>query len=378
MDYNHRFGSRGGGRGGRGGKGGLVRLREDDDEDHLGGEDISENKRKMSVCPPCGKEVRNGMKGVKCDKCEEWHHDKCIDIIGAEYKLIKKRNITWMCNECLHTRASPVKATGSLEKHLATIADSLTKVLDRLDNIEGRAAGPTEEVVDEMVTSRVDEAMEEAMRKLKNEKNLIVVNIPESEKETPKEREKDDKHKMEILLRKILPDAEKEDLKISEQFRLGEKNKSKRPRMIKVQMDKTATKSKILKGYYKAINYREGKEVPQSDRIYFNRDQTKKERETDIKMKGELLRRRAEGEKDLVIRGGRIITDEGRDDMVRQRGNRGQFLDRNAPDKRNEKGEGAGYDRPHIDRGTSDPNTEKSQGDRDNKEKQENRGSRDH
>ena len=123
MEYNRSFGSRGGGRGG------LVRLREDDDEDNSGGEVISDNKRKMAVCPPCGKEVRNGMKGVKCDKCEEWHHDKCIDINGTEYKLIKKRNISWICNECLHTRASPVKATGSLEKHLAIIADSLTKVL---------------------------------------------------------------------------------------------------------------------------------------------------------------------------------------------------------------------------------------------------------
>ena len=75
MDYNNRFGARGGERGGRGGKGGLVRLREED-EDNSGGEDISDNKRKKAVCPPCGKEVRHGTKGVKFDKCEEWHHDK--------------------------------------------------------------------------------------------------------------------------------------------------------------------------------------------------------------------------------------------------------------------------------------------------------------
>ena len=103
------------------------------------------------------------MKAVNCNNCGEWHHDKCIDITGRDYALIKSRNITWRCKLCINKRTSPEKAayTG-LERQLATIADTL----DRINSIEGRTAGPSEEVVEELVTSKVDEAMEEAMRKL--------------------------------------------------------------------------------------------------------------------------------------------------------------------------------------------------------------------
>ena len=299
------------------------------------------------------------MKAVNCETCGEWHHDKCIDITGSNFVLIKRKNITWKCNVCIENRNSPVKAVGTgLERQLASIADTLVKVLDRIEGLEAKATGTTEEVVEEMVTSKVDEAMEEAIRKIKNEKNLSVVNIPESTKESPKDREKDDREKMEVLLKKILPEVEKDDLKISDQFRLGEKTKSKRPRLIKLQMDNTSTKNKILKEYYTAINMREGKDVPLNDRIFINKDQTKKERETGIKMKEELHRRRVEGEKDIVIRGGRIITDEGRDD---RRGHRGQFKDKNVTENKNEGRDDAVFEGAKGDRRKIDPTKEVSQ-----------------
>ena len=328
------------------------------------------------MCPHCNKEVREGMKAVSCESCGEWYHDKCIDLTGRDYTLIKRRNITWRCNSCINKKISPGKASDvnagtGLERQLASIAATMTNLLDRMDSIEGRTAGPTKEVVEEMVSSKVDEAMEEAMRKIRNEKNLIVVNIPESAKDSPKDREKEDRDKMEVLLRKILPEAEKDELKISDQFRLGERNKSKRPRLIKLQMEKTSTKSKILKEYYNVINRKEGREIPLNDRVFFNKDQTKKERETDIKMKEELHRRREEGEKDLVIRGGRIIKDEGRDVMNKGRGNRGQFKDRNTTEKKNEEREEAGIRGDHSEKGNRDRTREKPQGERDSRKENE-------
>ena len=75
---------------------------------------VLDNKRTKSICLHCTTKVRDGMKAVS----GEWHHDKCIDITGSNFALIKRRNITWKCNVCIDT----VKAVGTgLERELAFI-----------------------------------------------------------------------------------------------------------------------------------------------------------------------------------------------------------------------------------------------------------------
>ena len=161
-------------------------------------------------------------------------------------------------------------------------------------------------VVEEKVDLKVDDAMEEAMMKLRKEKNLIFVNIPESEKGNSRERAKEDKEKVIKLLKNVIPEADEEELKINETYRLGEISRNK-PRMLKVEVDRSSTRSLILRDYYKTLNRKEGKDKPLAERIFINKDYTKKERNFNLEQREELAKRRAAGETDVYIKKGKFI-----------------------------------------------------------------------
>ena len=76
-----------------------------------------------------------------------------------------------------------------------------------------------------------------------------------------------------------------------------------------------------------------------------------------------------EGEKDIVIRGGRIITDEGRDD---RRGHRGQFKDKNINEKNNEGRNDVVFEGAKGDRRKREPIKEVSQEEREKRMNQDN------
>ena len=111
--------------------------------------------------------------------------------------------------------------------------------------------------------------------------------------------------KIKEVVKKAVPD---EEIKIKKSFRLGKVNAGSRPRLIKFSVENEDIKERILKNAYKA-NSRTEKDP--SKRIFINLDLTRKQREADKiqreKLKQDLKERKENGEKDIYIRGGKIV-----------------------------------------------------------------------
>ena len=118
--------------------------------------------------------------------------------------------------------------------------------------------------MDSKVNEAIKEAKEQEVRKL----NLILVNVPES---TGENVNKQDKEKVEKLLKKAVPE---EEIKVEQIFRIGEKDKTNRARLIKIKVENMEIKKKILINS-KCLNEGTGITDPKK-KIYINLDYTKK------------------------------------------------------------------------------------------------------
>ena len=58
---------------------------------------------KQSSVFPCGLcqiPVTWSNEGVCCDCCSVWHHKSCIELCTADYELLQRSNVQWMCCKC--------------------------------------------------------------------------------------------------------------------------------------------------------------------------------------------------------------------------------------------------------------------------------------
>ena len=85
-------------------------------------------------CTTCLKDVRRKQKqkGVQCNCCNGWFHDRCIDMSSAEYRNIKYQSCTWACRSCnLSTPNLCFPAGGNHQKSLqfASLVYTLTRTI---------------------------------------------------------------------------------------------------------------------------------------------------------------------------------------------------------------------------------------------------------
>ena len=131
--------------------------------------------------------------------------------------------------------------------------------------------------------------------------SIIIANLPESTEGTVEDRRKDDRDRVRVLVGKItdVPSAD-----IDDPIRLGplQVGTRVRPRLLKMVVRTEGGKEKIMKNVF-ALN--EG--VPFEERVYINNDCTPREREQYRTLKTELIRRKENGEADIVIRNMKIV-----------------------------------------------------------------------
>ena len=150
----------------------------------------------------------------------------------------------------------------------------------------------------------IDEREDREKRKL----NIVMVNIPESVIEDPKERREDDLKRVTELLG-TCTDIEEGDL--HDPVRLGELDpKEKRPRFLRLTVKTSAKKGAIFRN---ARHLNTDDNVAPKNRFYINQDLTPSQRKVDAELRGELNRRKLAGEKHLKLRKGQIITDPPKD-----------------------------------------------------------------
>ena len=138
-------------------------------------------------------------------------------------------------------------------------------------------------------------------KKEKRKLNIIVANLPESREGSVEERKRDDTDRVRQLVSKIT-DVPLGD--IDEPIRLGQIyiGNNARPRLLRMVVKSVESKEKIMRNVY-GLN--DG--VPFDQRIYINNDNTPQERAKYKAQKEEMIVRKDNGERDLVIRNLKIV-----------------------------------------------------------------------
>ena len=252
-------------------------------------------------CLVCDEPCEEDRDSLECYNCRQWAHKTCAGLKDEVFKtLTTNTNLQWTCCPC--TDGERKKMTGSEVKLdlLMSMIPMISKVSERLESMErGLGERKLEEKIEEVVERKLADALEEAKEKEKRKKNLIIVNLKESAKTEIAERKVEDLKEVKKLLSKV---AEVGDDDISEPVRLGKVGGNK-PRMLKVTIKTEEKKREILK---KAPQLNTNT-TQAKDRVFINPDLTNKEREQERQLRDEKRERERNGEKDLVIRGGRIV-----------------------------------------------------------------------
>jgi hypothetical protein len=255
------------------------------------------------MCSKCENAVEEEQDSIQCYDCKDWIHKECTSLSDRDFSYLcedssSDAGIQWACESCL---AGEGEKRGDVEAKLDRLIRLFESVDTRLSRLETSCTGEElEKKIEDTVNKKVNALWEEKIEKEKRELNLIITNIPESEKADRDEKQQDDIKAVKNLVQQICPGLEKEP--ITEPVRLGRVNAGSKPRLLKVKVQSHETKKEILKN---ARHLNRGK--AQENKIYINPDRTPAERQKDKELRQELKRRIGEGETDIGIRGGKIV-----------------------------------------------------------------------
>lgn len=270
-------------------------------------------------CGKCKVEVKSTDNGLFCELCRKWFHAGCGKCSLSLYKVLQEEDQQlWFCPEC---RPGVVQACAQVKrlkeenqtmkqemKELKEKYEDLTKEIKQMDErrkvreegMVDRAVGEAVKRM-EMLLAESERQKEEKEDRERRRKNVIIFNLPESNKEQGKDRELDDKQTCEQVFERTLNVG---GCKIEKVFRLGKKQDAKvRPTMVKFEDE--VSKWQIIS---KAKYLKEQKDETIKGLI-ISLDLTLQQREEDYKLRQELKRRREAGEQ-CIIKRGKIVTQQ--------------------------------------------------------------------
>ena len=244
------------------------------------------------LCLSCENAIEDGQGEVtiQCFLCKEFCHKQCCGHTVAQFNACRSTNfLQWTCDGCSDKE---VFVKSQIEAKLDGIFQLLKVMTERLEYLEKNDKVTK---IEETIENKVQEYMQDKEERDKRKLNIIVVNIPESEKESAEERKKDDRDKVRECLSKI-PDVNVEEIDNPVRlgaFRIGN---NVRPRLLRMEVKTEATKKKVMKGIY---NLNANKR--QDQRIFINNDSTPKEREKIKQLRDEVKLRTESGEVNLAV-----------------------------------------------------------------------------
>lgn len=188
-----------------------------------------------------------------------------------------------------------------LSQSIENLQKSIPQILsDAIDNVVKTTAESMMALIDESVNktaAAIEKSFMTVMEKKEKKKNLVVVNLPES-------NDAEDWEKVEKMA--SLAGIEDPAHAIKTIFRDGvggkrAQNGSIIPRILKVKFRNPQARQKFLHNNYKNLG-------PDFARVYVRYDLTYEERERNRALRAELHQRRLmDGNSDLIIRNGRIL-----------------------------------------------------------------------
>ena len=229
------------------------------------------------------------LENLECDLCKMWHHCACQGVSAKLYKTISNIDegdscsLHWYCRGCNKLAKGILASVTSLQIQHTKLEDTVAKL--------GETVSKQSEQLEQLVNDKIEEMAEREKRR----SNLIFFGVPESQNSEPGARKDDDLKKVRSLIKKSVGESRCSVLSL---YRLGKKQDRSRP--LKVIMDSPASRDEILRKF--------SPEEGEGGRpVAVARDRTKDERESFKKLKKEIQEREEKGEKDLIIRRGKII-----------------------------------------------------------------------
>ena len=284
-------------------------------------------------CGDCLKSVDE--KGIQCDHCDRWYHVKCQKISSSTFKAISMEgsDVPWLCNHCRENLTRMEKELQRLEKENQELRIENSKLMERMAKIEERVDAIKQEVRDEInmqMKDMIKEAMKDNLEAIetlnrqkieennqgegneptntihmkdlikesvneveenkRREKNLIIYNLKESQRDIGKDRERDDVKICSKLMRDGLHIRNVEFQKI---IRLGKRRSEEnaKPRPLLLQLSSVREKWNILKQIKKLRSC--GEETLRAAILV--PDLSKEERDRERKLREELKRLKNNG-----------------------------------------------------------------------------------
>lgn len=272
------------------------------------------------LCGKCNRTItddpQNGEENsIQCFICRKWFHQKrCTDLSDQSYQfLAKTRGVQWTCEECESTNGKEASKLANIEMTLQLMMQKFESMEDSLmRKIDDRIEEKIEEKIGQIeknLETRMEERMEETEERKKRENNIIITGLIESSDTTHQGRQEDDEKEIRHMINSICP-TPKEDVKSVTRLGPLRTGSGVRARKIRVVLASQDVKKAILTGQRK-LN---ANTANRKDYIYINHDLTPLEQQKDKELRDELKTRRSNGEEDLIIRNGKIVKRERREE----------------------------------------------------------------
>lgn len=268
----------------------LVSLKMGDNTE----DDTSSQSNVSHQCIRCKNDVTESEHGVQCELCNLWVHISCEKIPKSVYNYIVKSesNFHWFCEGCDTHAMKSLKSIQSLSDDNDKMKDTMSSILARLIDLEQKMATAKDIQIPVNNTkpeaNDFDSEIKEALEIESRRSNLIFKNVPEDDVTSDADKVKD-----------IISVLDVNNIDIESCVRLGQSGENKR--LLRVKVKSIHDRFNLLK------NSRNLKDSTHKD-IFIQRDLTKKQQQKDYILRNELKRRIKNGEQDLFLSKGKILS----------------------------------------------------------------------
>ena len=256
-------------------------------------------------CIVCSQELGESCL-IKCDTCPRWIHYACSGLRESDLELLSNadlpKSIKYLCVSC--QLSPPTKSSANCHCSKASAKqdlaiESLTKIVSTLQSqmevMLGMLAGKeSESTLEKKVEVQFEQVMQDEREREEKKNNVMLFNVPESNKPDAIDAANDDLSLAREILIHVSPEINFNSIQVS---RIGsKKGEQNKHRPLKIKLDQTEHKFKLLKEARKLKNY------TKHAKIGLSKDKTKRELIEDRALNVELRRRRAaEPAEDFVI-----------------------------------------------------------------------------
>ena len=254
------------------------------------GSSVDDRGNEDRPCVKCSGMIDDFTKALCCEFCAAWACLECTGIPESMYDVMMDEevpNVIWTCDSCVHALPT-IKKLGKTLQGVLDEQDSCKQEINKLSTKVDR--------LESSIESKVQEAIEDYREREARKCNVIIHNIPESNKNDSKERRHED---IQVINEMLEEGLNVDDATLQSVVRLGKRVEGK-SRLLKVEVDSVKSKRNLLQ------NAKKLRRTETWKKVFITPDHTPKERQINKDLREEIKRRTEEGEEGLVIRRGKI------------------------------------------------------------------------